>query len=237
MFAGHETTSTTLCWGLKFLADNPSAQTKLRESLQRAFPAAKADGRNPSIHEITGTSIPYLDATMEETLRCAGTAPVVDRVATVDTELLGHRVPKGTVVTCLVTGPSMMSPSFDIKMSRRSPTSQSNVKEGRHRAWDVTDIAQFHPDRWIVSSKNSAKETEFDPTAGPQLAFGLGTRGCYGKRLVYLEMRIVLTLVIWNFELLPCPPALSNYNARLITTNEPTHTYVRLREVRLGDSS
>lgn len=127
----------------------------------------------------------------------------------------------------------MVSPSFDIDMARRSPTSQSSIKEGRHRAWDTAGIAEFHPDRWLVRSRSSEGEQEFDPTAGPQLAFGLGTRGCYGKRLVYLEMRIVLALVVWNFELLPCPPALSTYTARLITTNEPIRTYVRLQEVIL----
>ncbi|KUI64500.1 Trichodiene oxygenase [Cytospora mali] len=222
VFAGHETTSTTICWALKHLADNPVSQSKLRDALERSHVAATSAARSPTIQEITSTPIPYLDATMEETLRCAGTAPVVDRVATVDTELLGHHVPKGTVVTCLVTGPSMITPGFDIVESRRSHSSQAAIKEGRHRSWDVIDMSIFKPDRWIVAGE---KGDEFDPSAGPQLAFGLGTRGCYGKRLVYLEMRIVLTLVIWNFELLPCPPSLSSYSSSLITTNEPKQCY------------
>jgi len=166
---------------------------------------------------------------MEETLRCAGTAPVVDRVALVDTNILGHHVPKGTVVTCLVTGPSMMSPSFEIENSRRSPSSQAAIKNGLLRSWDPADMSTFNPDRWMVPS---TKGEEFNASAGPQLAFGLGTRGCYGKRLVYLEMRILLTLLLWNFELLPCPPELSGYHSSLITTNEPKQCYVRLRDVK-----
>ncbi|RAL04563.1 cytochrome P450 monooxygenase [Aspergillus ibericus CBS 121593] len=229
VFAGHETTSTTLCWGLKFLADQPDAQTKLRLALEAGFPAAYAAGRNPSIQEITGSNIPYLDATMEEILRCAGTAPVVDREALVDTELLGHPIPKGTVVTCLVTGPSMMSPGFDIDQTRRSPSSQTAEKEGQFRSWDPADMARFNPDRWIVQTE---KGDHFNAVAGPQLAFGLGTRGCYGKRLVYLEMRTLLASVLWNFELLPCPSNLSGYQASLITTNEPKQCYVRLREIQ-----
>ncbi|KAI1495098.1 cytochrome P450 monooxygenase [Biscogniauxia mediterranea] len=230
VFAGHETTSTTLCWSLKFLADQPDAQSKLRAALARAFPSARAENRNPTIQEITSTNIPYLDATMEETLRCAGTAPVVDRVATADTEILGHHIPKGTVVTCLVTGPSMKSPGSDIDRQRRSPSSQSALKDGRQRTWDPADISAFHPDRWIV---RDGGDGHFDASAGPQLAFGLGTRGCYGKRLVYLEMRIVLSLVLWNFELLPCPPSLSGYQSKLITTNEPIQCFVRLRQIEL----
>ncbi|KAI0473332.1 cytochrome P450 monooxygenase [Xylariaceae sp. FL0804] len=227
VFAGHETTSTTLCWSLKFLADQPQAQTKLRHVFRSAFAAAASANRNPTIQEITSTHIPYLDATMEETLRCAGTAPVVDRVATADTELLGHHITKGTVVTCLVTGPSMMSPGFDIDKSRRSTSSRAAMEEGRHRSWDPADMSAFNPDRWIV---NGEKGVEFDASAGPQLALGLGTRSCYGKRLVYLEMRIVITLILWNFELMTCPPSLSGYSASLITTNEPKQCYVRLRE-------
>lgn len=223
MFAGHETTSTTICWALKFLADQPGAQTKLRRALQNSFGAATSEGRNPSIHEITGKHIPYLDATMEEILRCAGTAPVVDRQALVDTEILGHRIPKGTILTCLVTGPSMLSPGFPIAEGLRSPTSQATRKDGRDRAWDPEDMAVFEPDRWIVRDA-------FDAAAGPQLAFGLGTRGCYGKRLVYVEMRILLTLILWNFELLSCPARLSGYRSILVTTNEPRQCYVRLRE-------
>ena len=174
--------------------------------------------------------IPYLDATLEEVLRCAGTAPVADRQAVVDTELLGHRIPKGTVVSCLVTGPSMMSPGFEIDEARRSASSQAVKKEGRDRMWDPKSISVFEPGRWLVRGE---KDDEFDAGAGPQLAFGLGTRGCYGKRLAYLELRIVLTLIVWNFELLPCPPALSGYKAILITTNEPTNCYVRLREAQV----
>ncbi|CAI7649251.1 unnamed protein product [Penicillium glandicola] len=231
VFAGHETTSTTLCWGLKFLADQLQAQSKLRNALESAFAPARAAGRHPNVHEITSTHIPYLDATMEEILRCAGTAPAVDREARVDTEILGYAIPKGTVVTCLVTGPSMMSAGFAIDPARRSPTSQAAEKENQFRSWDPTDIALFRPDRWMAGGLDKNGEKSFDPTAGPQLAFGLGTRGCYGKRLVYLEMRILLTLVVWNFELLACPVELSGYHASLITTNEPQQCYVRLREV------
>lgn len=187
--------------------------------------AARLASRHPTIQEITSTQVAYLDAVVEETIRCAATAPVVDRQAVVDTELLGYYVPKGTVVTCLVAGASMMSPPFKIEEGLRSPTSQTARKEGRDRAWKPEDISSFKPERWLRSSG------EFDAAAGPQLAFGLGTRGCYGKRLAYLELRILLTLIVWNFELLPCPADLSGYKSILITTNEPRDCYLRLREV------
>ena len=165
---------------------------------------------------------------MEEMLRCASTAPVVDRQAMTDTEILGYHIPKGTVVSCLVAGPTMMSPGFEINKRRRHTGSQTTRKEGRDRAWDSHDISQFKPERWLIQGEKGDK---FDATAGPQLAFGLGTRGCYGKRLVYVEMKILLTVLLWRFEFLSCPPELSSYKSRLIVTNEPRSCYVRLREL------
>ena len=47
----------------------------------------------------------------------------------------------------------------------------------------------------------------FDSTAGPQLAFGLGPRGCYGRRMAFLQLRIFTVLLIWKFELLGCEGA------------------------------
>jgi len=123
-----------------------------------------------------------------------------------------------------------MSPPFEIEEGLRNATSQATKKEGRDRTWDLNDISVFNPDRWIVKTE---KGDGFDATAGPQLAFGLGTRGCYGKRLVYMEMRILLTLIVWNFELLACSTALSSYKSVLITTNEPRQCYVRLRPMQI----
>jgi cytochrome P450 len=228
MFAGHETTSTTLCWGLKLLADNKDTQDRLRDALWASFTTAKEQGREPAIEEITGARIPYLEATMEEILRCAGAASFVDREAIVDTQLLGYGIPKGTSVTSLVTGASMVRPAFKVDEARRSETSQSSKKDGHDRSWDPSDIGSFKPDRWLVTSE---KDATFDAAAGPQLAFGLGTRACYGKRLAYVEMKIFLIMMIWNFELLKCPPALSGYKSNLYMTHEPRSCYVRLREV------
>ncbi|OLN86849.1 Cytochrome P450 1A1-like protein 1 [Colletotrichum chlorophyti] len=220
--AGHDTTSTTMSWGVKFLADHPQPQTKLREALRSAFADAAAENRSPTVKEITGTKIPYLDATMEEILRCGGAAPIVDREATCDTELLGHHVPKGTVVMVLSRGASILKPAFDVDESKRSKSSQN----AKPRAWDDADIDQFKPERWLVEDVNG--DLEFDLQAGPQLAFSLGTRGCFGRRLAYLELRIILTLIVWNFELLACPEELSGYGAVEGLTYKPKDCYVRL---------
>ncbi|KAH7142623.1 cytochrome P450 monooxygenase [Dactylonectria estremocensis] len=230
--AGHDTTSTTLVWGIKFLADNQDAQTKLRTTLQAAHPAAFAGKRNPTAAEIMRiTPVPYLEAVIEEIVRLSGTSDSIQRVATKDTEVLGHHIPKGTELWMLGMGPSMLEPCFKIDDNLRSASSRKVSAEGRVRAWDEsTDMAAFTPERWIQIE--NGKEV-FDALSGPVLTFGLGTRGCYGKRLAYVEMRLLITLIIWNYTLLTCPPELSGYEALNGVTRKPRKAYARLEKVML----
>ncbi|KAF2993293.1 hypothetical protein E8E14_000796 [Neopestalotiopsis sp. 37M] len=232
VYAGHETTSTTLCWGVKNLADKIQAQRQLRADLHQAHKKARSEGRSPTAHEVVSTQVPWLEATIEEMLRCSNTAPSVDREALQDTQLLGHFIPKGTIVSHPCGGPSLTTPGFQVEESTRSPSSRDAGKKGSaaRNTWNHDDVTQFKPERWLKTRPEDGR-IEFDPRAGPQLAFGLGTRACWGKRLVYLEARILITLLVWNFEFLPCPPALSGYGAIMKTTNEPKDCYVRLREL------
>jgi cytochrome P450 len=215
-------------WGVKFLADNPEPTQRLRTALQQCHRDAVAESRNPTIDEIQASHIPYLEATMEELLRCAGTTPSVDRVCLADCEILGHPISKGTSVMMLGTGPSVLRPSFEIDESRRSPSAQAAKLGGKSRTWDPENMASFMPERWLIGENK-----EFDATAGPQLSFGLGTRGCFGKKLAYVELRVIVTLIVWNFELLPCPKNLSGYKSIIGITNKPTQCFVRLRDVKL----
>lgn len=194
--------------------------------------------------------VPYLDATMEEVLRCAGTAPLVEREALCDTILLGHRIPKGTQIFCLTQGASLRKPAYEIDEMRRNETCRIAVKNrGRVSGWDPADIADFKPERWLTSESPSDEEQvtnkeqvgvtltnkgsrlEFDSTAGPQIAFGQGRRSCFGRRLAYVELRTLISLIVWNFEILKCPETLSGYEGKDVVTHKPIKNYVRLRKV------
>lgn len=147
----------------------------------------------------------------------------------VDTVILGHKIPKGTIVVMPSGGPSFRSPGFDIDESRRHGSSQEAKKSGKARHdWDPMDIGKFKPERWLVNDGS-----EFDGANGPQLAFSLGTRSCFGKRLAYLQLRILVTLIVWNFELSKCPDDLSSYGHKQTLTTEPTQCFVRLHKVQL----
>ncbi|KAJ0348973.1 hypothetical protein KNSL1_005016 [Colletotrichum chrysophilum] len=171
------------------------------------------------------------DATMEEILRCAGTTSVTDRQALYDTTILGHRIPKDTNIILVTIGESIMKPEFDIPDSQR--TKRALNAASRIRSWNSSPypVADFQPARWLVPSKDDADREVFDATAGPQMAFGLGPRACFGRRLAYLELRMFTVLLFWHFELLRCPDELSGYNGCVGLTVKPTQCYVRLRKI------
>lgn len=168
------------------MGENLEAQQKLRSELYVAYPKAVKEKRFPSYEEMKHAKIHYLDAFVEESLRLHTTT--VTREAQCDTIVLGHQIPTGTIIFLNSNGPGFYSPALPVDDSKRSPTAK---KVG---AWDESkDLKAFEPERWLVQQENG--ELEFDANAGPQLIFGLGPRGCFGKRLAYIEMRTIATLV------------------------------------------
>jgi len=240
--AGYDTSSTTLEWTVKFLTDHQEAQKKLREELHSTFADAKAEGRVPSASELAKTKLPYLAACMEEAHRLGGTVSIIIRSATQDAELLGRVIPKGTDVFFLNQGPGYTTSTIPVDEKLRSASSRES--RGKNSEWDSEKIEAFLPERWL--GQGEAGEVVFDPRAGPDMPFGSGTRGCFGecstsmyvrnarlnfstgRRLAELELKIIIALVIWNFNLEPTPAALSTYNARHDLTRNPRQCYLRL---------
>lgn len=231
MMAGHDTSATTAAWGVKMLTDNPTAQGRLRADLRAALPDAAREGRRPTYDELTHAHIPYLDAVVNEVLRKANTIDFVVRVALRDTVVLGHRVPKGTDVFFMGNGAGYVAPALPVDDTSRSPgarrATESNAK-GLTGDWDDADVAAFRPERWLRADPDTGVET-FDPMAGPTLAFGLGPRGCFGRRLALQSLRIMFGMTVWSFELCPTPAGLSGYDAVQRFAREPTQCFVSVK--------
>ncbi|KAI6780831.1 Cytochrome P450 1A1-like protein 1 [Emericellopsis cladophorae] len=224
IIGGHDTTSTTKSWGLKHLADNQIVQDRLRASLRASFSLATQERRMPTVQEITGTCIPYLDAVLEEILRLACSLAILDRQATCDTEVLGHHIPKGTIVMMLNRGPSFTEPAFDEALAGGLSVA------GTGSSWVVHTLHHFMPERWLET--NDQGRSFFNPKAGPTLPFGSGPRSCYGRKLGYLDLRIVFVLLVWRFKLHKCAPELSTYDAVETLTYKPERCYVNLESIK-----
>lgn len=121
--AGHDTTSSTISWGLMYLADHPQPQAALRHHLAKIFSLAVTEQRQPTVQEIIASHAPYVDAVIEEILRVSVVLPMISREPLVDTTILGYPVPKGTLVMCLSNGPSFFSRGIFVNETLRTKES------------------------------------------------------------------------------------------------------------------
>ncbi|WXC58159.1 hypothetical protein SNK03_004058 [Fusarium graminearum] len=233
LIGGHETTSSTIRWGISYLNRDQRAQSELRKGLQEAYQQAKAEKRPPTLTEIIQTRVPYLDAVIDETLRVSYTFGMTLREAVVDTQLLGAHIPKGTAIAFLSNGPGVLSPPIQYDESRSSEWVRARKpKQPVDQEYAFPD---FVPERWLKSVVNEAgkEEVVFDSQAVPIQAFGQGPRGCFGKRLAYLEMKIFFTLIIWTFEFLPLPAHVATPKEVSSLTRHPDRVFIKPRRVVL----
>ncbi|KFO34697.1 Cytochrome P450 2J2 [Fukomys damarensis] len=97
-FAGTETTSSVLRWGLLYMALYPEVQEKVHAEIDRVI----GQGQQPSL--ANRESMPYTNAVIHEVLRMGNIVPLNGpREVTVDTTLGGYHLPKGTMVLTNLT--------------------------------------------------------------------------------------------------------------------------------------
>ncbi|GAB1290356.1 Cytochrome P450 3A13 [Apodemus speciosus] len=92
IFAGYETTSSTLSFALYLLATHPDVQKKLQDEIEAALP-----NKAPVTYDAL-VQIEYMDLVVNETLRLYPVGGRLERVCKKDIEINGVFIPKGTVV-------------------------------------------------------------------------------------------------------------------------------------------
>lgn len=183
LFAGHDTSATTLCWAFHYLSTNPSSMTKLRAELAAVL------GPDPSSASAAATlrrsphllnSLVYANAVVKETLR-------------LQTNVGSFRLGAPGLV---LVGPEYAGEYAGM----RFPAGGMAIWEGNwaiHRdpaLWPRVD--EFVPERWLVMDPG-------DPMCPPKngmRAFELGPRDCIGQHLATVEMKLVFALVVREFE-------------------------------------
>ncbi|KAM4807479.1 LOW QUALITY PROTEIN: cytochrome P450 2J2-like [Urocitellus parryii] len=97
-FAGTETTSTTLRWGLLYMALYPEVQEKVHAEIDRVL----GQWQQPSM--AAREFMPYTNAVIHEVQRMGNIIPLnVPREVVVDTTLAGYYLPKGTMILTNLT--------------------------------------------------------------------------------------------------------------------------------------
>ncbi|KAI0391539.1 cytochrome P450 [Xylariaceae sp. FL0594] len=222
LVGGHDSTANALTWFVRYMEAFPRVQTELREALKAAFKSSL-----PSVTDILETDIPYLDGTLEESFRLAGVAKGNLRQAIVDTQILGCKIPKGAE---LFMNYHVDRPPVPVDESRRTPGSRAAIEKhgDGFRGIAGRDIGAFEPRRWLLRDESTGKEA-FNPHALPSIAFGGGYRGCAGRKLAYMELRIMVTLLILNLEFLELPAEYKSMSATEKIFRQPDKPYARVR--------
>lgn len=94
LFAGHDTTTSTVSFLLYELARHPAVLARVLAEQDRVLPG----GRRPTPAELTGEALPELEMALEETLRLYPAAWVGPRKAVESFEFAGCTVPAGAYV-------------------------------------------------------------------------------------------------------------------------------------------
>jgi hypothetical protein len=76
----------------------------------------------------------------------------------------------------------------------------------------------FEPERWLRPKKSAAateEDVEFNANVAPQDAFGLSMRGCWGRKLAYIELRMLVALGGLAFRFVACHAGAEQYSGEL----------------------
>ncbi|XP_066516422.1 cytochrome P450 3A56-like isoform X2 [Hoplias malabaricus] len=92
MFAGYETSSSTLSFFFYNIATNPDTMKKLQEEIDQTFP-----NKAPVQYDAM-MNMEYLDAAVDETLRLYPVAGRLDRICKKTVEINGVTIPEGTCI-------------------------------------------------------------------------------------------------------------------------------------------
>lgn len=194
LLAGEDTTANTIAWTVNYFIRYPEHFARAR---------AEADdilGEAPLVQTLEQAGdFPFIEAMYSEAMRLKPVAPMNAMEPLEDVELLGHVIPKGTVVMML---------------NRRLATRDENFGHA----------ADFDPDRWLQS--DDTRGCPHDTTTF--LPFGTGPRFCPGRNLALLQIRTVLSMLCRNFDVELAQPG-RPIEEKLAFAMMPTNLVVKLR--------
>jgi cytochrome P450 len=181
MIAGSDTTSTTLAATIFYLVRNPAALAKLKKEVREAFSTVEDIVSGAKLNELL-----YLKACLDEALRLAPAVPgappreVMEGGAVVD----GVFLPAGT--DC------------------GTPTLSIHRQPQYYR-----EPGAYLPERWIEGATCRAPTGDEWQTTKEDVEtarrafcpFSIGPRGCIGKSMAFMEMRLTIARLMFLYDL------------------------------------
>ncbi|KAI0106201.1 cytochrome P450 [Nemania sp. FL0031] len=171
--AGHETTASSMTWAIYMLSRFPEVQARLRQEIREHLPSVDSDA------EITSLDIdhmPYLNAVCNEVLRYYAPVPITIRDTAQETDIIGHKIPKGVRV---ILAP--WATNFDKTL------------------WGP-DAHEFNPERWIPTGADDKRAASGGASSNYAfMTFLHGPRSCIGQAFAKAEFACILAGWVGRF--------------------------------------
>ena len=185
IFAGHDTTSSTICYAYYYLSKNPSMLARIRAEHDAVFgidPSQTSSILKENAHLLN--KLDYTTAVIKESLRLQPPASTVR---------MGQ---KGFFVHDPKTGEAISTEGLMLWA----------VDVGLHRnATYWPDPHSFNPERFLQNGSASPANPAFVP-------FSKGPRNCIGQELAMIESRIILALTMRLFDFSPAYGEIAKLN-------------------------
>ncbi|KAH7708708.1 Protein CYP-14A3 [Aphelenchoides avenae] len=163
--AAMETTSITLRWAIVYSLKWPEIQEKLYAEIEREI----GSDRFPTMAD--KPNLPYLNAFILETMRYSNITTFEIRATTTDVDIMGHRIPKDTMIT----------PQY-CRVLAKDPV--------------FVDPNEFRPERFLEDDGKP-----FNKAAVERLvAFGMGKRQCPGEGLARMQLFLIFTTLLQRYR-------------------------------------
>lgn len=175
LFAGHDTTATTLSYCYYMLGCHPDAAKKVCRELDELLgddvdDAPRVLSENPALLN----QMPYTSALVKETLRLfpvAGTNREPSRGLTLTVPETGEQLPTNGFMLFSTSTSCHRNPAF----------------------WP-------EPDRFILERWTVPEDDPLHPVKNAYRPFEMGPRNCIGQELASLELRLILALTARDFD-------------------------------------
>jgi cytochrome P450 len=172
VIAGSQLTTVALTTATFLLLTNPATYDRLCKEIRTAFL------REKDITITTTTSLPYLSAVINETLRIHHPTPIH----------LPRLIPPGGMMIDGTWIPGNTVIGMALHQAQTSP---------QH----FHDPLGFHPERFLSPSDSRYDWRYKSDNMGAFRPFSIGNRSCLGSKVFMAEARVILAKTLWSFDL------------------------------------
>lgn len=173
LFAGHDTTASTLCYCYHLLQKHPEELAKVREELDNVFGAGISATQQLKDNPYMINQCEYTLAVIKEVLRLWPPASSIR---------LGQ---KGYFIKDPISGEMLPTEGYSVWTV--------SMCMGRSAKIWGPDVDDFKPERFLPENADQVPPNAWRP-------FEKGPRNCIGQELALIEMKVVLALTVREFD-------------------------------------